>query len=269
MGLQLGLLKASPRPSYFHHWPQITALPSPTSHSLGNFPTPLQEKNKERTTNVDGNNSTVPLTAVGGDRQLGGQGTSPSPARRSRPAPWWGLLSPGTSRSRSLRVQSKRADGNVLDAFGEDSTEASLGSRVETHSGHAVGGRLKAGASLWLPVCLESAEQPLPGPGGGPTPRPCPGHAPVLRCVTRRPGSGTPACAGAARRMASSSFYFTHDSEGHTGARQTLGGLILAASPWKSEVQSPRHVNTLPPRGWMCASRLLSPRVGTLLAASR
>lgn len=81
---QLGLLKASPRPSYFHHWPQITALPSPTSYSLGNFPTPLQEKNKERTTNADGNDSTVPLTAVGGDRQLGGQGTSPPPARRSR-----------------------------------------------------------------------------------------------------------------------------------------------------------------------------------------
>ena len=60
------------------------ALPSPTSYSLGNFPTPLQEKNKERTTNADGNDSTVPLTAVGGDRQLGGQGTSPSPAQRSR-----------------------------------------------------------------------------------------------------------------------------------------------------------------------------------------
>ena len=55
MGLQLGLLKASPRPSFFHHWPQITALPSPTSYSMGNFPTPLQEKNKERTTNADGN----------------------------------------------------------------------------------------------------------------------------------------------------------------------------------------------------------------------
>lgn len=36
MGLQLGLLKASPRPSYFHHWPQITALPSPTFGEFSN-----------------------------------------------------------------------------------------------------------------------------------------------------------------------------------------------------------------------------------------
>ena len=36
MGLQLGLLKASPCPSYFHHWPQITALPSPTFGEFSN-----------------------------------------------------------------------------------------------------------------------------------------------------------------------------------------------------------------------------------------
>lgn len=36
-------------------------------HSVGNFPTPHQEKNKEKTTNTGGNDSRVLLTAVGGD----------------------------------------------------------------------------------------------------------------------------------------------------------------------------------------------------------
>lgn len=39
--------------------------------------------------------------------------------------------------------------------------EARLGSRLQTHSGHAVAGRLKAAASLWLPPRLESAAHPL------------------------------------------------------------------------------------------------------------
>lgn len=46
-----------------HHWWQISPI---TSCTLGNFPTPLQEKNKEKTTSAGGNDSRVLLAAARG-----------------------------------------------------------------------------------------------------------------------------------------------------------------------------------------------------------
>lgn len=46
--------------------PRVTDKLRHPLHSVGNFPTPHQEKNKEKTTNTGGNDSRVLLTAVGG-----------------------------------------------------------------------------------------------------------------------------------------------------------------------------------------------------------
>lgn len=107
----------------------------------------------------------------------------------------------------------------------------------------------KAGASLCgSSVSWNQRSSSLPGPGGAHA-QATSGPPTWRRQVRPRDGPDlehqrVQGCS----RMASSSFYFTHDDEDTPGPTGLKGGLILAASPWKSEVQSPPHVNTLPPR---------------------
>ena len=108
MGLQLGLLKASPRPSYFHHWPQITALPSPTFGEFSNTSSGEQQgKNNncrwDRLHGAAGSGGRGQAAGRTGDLALASpEEQAGSGGLRSRRAPRWGLLSPGTSCSRSL-----------------------------------------------------------------------------------------------------------------------------------------------------------------------
>lgn len=68
MGLQVGLLKASPRPSCFHHWSQIIALPPPPPHRIlwGIFQHLFRRKTRKKQQMLMGMTAVL-LTAAGGD----------------------------------------------------------------------------------------------------------------------------------------------------------------------------------------------------------